>query len=89
LELFKKYGSVKQVAKMRNFAETTVEGHLAHCIRQRMLDVSQVVDARKISQIESFLKENPGLTNATEIRNGLGDPVSYGEIRFVLASLER
>ena len=86
-ELFKKSGSVKQVARLRKFAETTVEGHLAHFIRNGELDIARVVPAERIRLISSFIKENPGVTNSTEIRKRLGETVSYGEIRLVLASL--
>ncbi len=86
-ELFKKYGSVKHVARLRKFAETTVEGHLSHFIRNGELDIARMVPAEKIRMISSFIKENPGVTNSTEIRKRLGETVSYGEIRLVLASL--
>ena len=86
-EMFKKYGSVKHVARLRKFAETTVEGHLAHFIRNGELDITRVVPAEKIRLISSFIKENPGVTNSAEIRKRLGETVSYGEIRLVQTSL--
>jgi hypothetical protein len=85
-ELFKKEKSVGKVAKIRNLSVTTIEGHLAHFVKLGKLDVFQLVTTKKYELITRCMKENPGFSNAGELKNKLGDSVSYGEIRLVQAS---
>ncbi len=84
-ELFKREKSVEKVAEIRKLAASTVEGHLAHFVRLGELEIDQVIDAEKQRLITRFLVENPTVQNMSEIKSSLGDAVSYGEIRMVLA----
>ena len=85
LELFKRERSIKKVANIRHLATSTIESHLAHFVGMGELELSEVVDPLKLNQIINFLKENPSVKNISEIKERLGNAVSYGELRMVLA----
>lgn len=85
LELFKRERSIEKVAKIRQLATSTIESHLAHFVGKGELELNEVIDPQKLEQITRFLKENPTVQNISEIKERLGNEVSYGEIRLVLA----
>ena len=85
-ELFKRYHSVEKVAKIRKLATSTIEGHLLHFVHSGELEVTEVVKADHYKLIADFIRDNPEVNNGSEIRNRLGEKVSYGEIRLVMAA---
>ena len=91
LETFTKYKeglTVAEIARDRNLTIQTIEGHLAFYIQKGEIDIDQLVDPAKkaiiLSAIEGF---NGG--SVTPIKEKLGNTVSYGEIRLVLAYMNR
>src|SRR6185295_2113911 len=88
LHLFESGKTVSEIAAFRNLAVNTIEGHLAYFIRKGNLDVFRLLPNEKFELIKNVLQKNstPGLS---PVKNMLGDAVSYGEIRFVIAALDR
>lgn len=86
LKLFKTGLSIAQVAEARGLAITTIEGHLAYCVKRGELDINRLMDKDKIALItEYFIEvEDPRLGPAKDV---LGEEVSYAELRFVLNHL--
>lgn len=84
-ELFKRHASVSEVAKERNLAVSTIEGHLAHFVELGALKAGDVIEPKKYKIISECLENNPQVQSAGAIRSKLGNKVSYGEIRMVLA----
>jgi DNA-binding CsgD family transcriptional regulator len=84
LKLFNGGMTVSEIAKIRNFSPQTIEGHLVHYIKAGEINVNQLVRAEKVSRITEVLdsQQTLSLTSAKEV---LGDDISYGEIRFVMA----
>ena len=82
LMLFQAGKSIEAIATERSLALSTIESHLAECIRSGDLTVDAVLPADKLNAIQTYLETNPGKTLG-ESRYGLGDDVSYSEIRFV------
>jgi len=87
LKLFQNGLSVVEVAKKRNLAPSTIEGHLAHFVQKGELEISQVIPHEKYEIIKTELEQNPGKETTSDIKNKLGDDFSYGEIRLVMADL--
>ncbi len=85
-EFFKSGKTIPEIAKERNFAVSTIEGHLAHFVGTGELKLDQVVDPKKSKAILDFIEKNQ-MHGMNEIRAKLGNDVSYSEIRFVLKSL--
>ena len=87
-EMFDKGMSVEAIAKERGFAVSTIYGHLAHLVELGSLEASQFVEPEKYNEILEYFEStfDPNLTTAKEV---LGEDYQYGEIRAVLAELER
>ncbi|HSH51845.1 MAG TPA: helix-turn-helix domain-containing protein, partial [Bacteroidales bacterium] len=82
-ELYKKGKTTQEIALERGLTVRTIEGHLAKCIGQGKIDISELLTPEKIEIItdafETFdtLRLNP-------IKEYLGDDYSYSEIKYVM-----
>lgn len=85
--LFKEGKTISEIAAERSYAVSTIEGHLLRFIRSGELDVTSLLSKEKIAMIEKALKELDGSLATSPIKERLGDAVSFGEIRWVVASL--
>ena len=86
LKMFGESRSVSDVAKRRGYAASTIEGHLAHFVELGDLNVFDVIDKEKYQKIEQVIKSDSEMASAA-IKDKLGDSVSYGEIKMVMAHL--
>ncbi len=88
LELFRRGATIPQIATQRGLALSTIEGHLAFCVAQGELDINTIMAEEKQRAIEE--KVASLRTKALkELKTALGDACSYGDIKMVLAHLER
>ena len=88
-ESFRMYNEGKQVeiiAKERNLTQQTIEGHLAHYVSRGEIKINDLVSAEKISMIERVVRTFSG-GSLTPIKEKLGNKISFGEIRLVMAWL--
>jgi len=85
LELFEEGKTMEEIANERQLGVSTIEGHFAKLIQQEKIDITDVLDPKRISEIESYLEEAEGKTLGT-LKEELGDKVSYGELKLVQAS---
>lgn len=89
LQMFKKGKSIVEIAAARNLAVGTIEVHLAGFIPTGEIDVLNLVEAKKLDELITILKANPGLGDQ-EIKKMMKDKVSYGQLKaisFHLANL--
>ena len=84
-ELFQEGKTMEEIASERQLGVSTIEGHFAKLIQQEKIDITDVLDPKRISEIESYLEEAEGKTLGT-IKEELGDKVSYAELKLVQAS---
>ena len=85
-KLYKAGKSVAEIAQERNLAASTIETHLAHYVEQGEISINELVSTEKILLIEPVIKSME--SNAINpLKHQLGDAVTYGEIKFVIASL--
>ena len=82
LALFRSGKTVTEIANERGFAVSTIEGHLAQCISKGELAVDAVLSPDKIMLIRSYLAVNKEVS-FSEALQGIGNGVSYSEIRYV------
>ncbi len=87
-KLFKEGKNISEIAKERGFVEGTIEGHLAHFVSTGEIEILELVDEEIFSLISEYSKENE-TQRSSEIKAGLGDKVSYGQIKLVLASFNK
>jgi len=84
--LYKERKRVEEIAKERNLTQQTIEGHLAHYVSVGEINIEELVNKEKILLIEPHVKEFNG-GSITTIKEKLGNKISFGEIRLVLAWL--
>jgi hypothetical protein len=88
LELFQGGLTMPQIAAQRGLAAATIEGHLAHFVANGELAIDRLVtDAKRrtMEQKIAVMHDKP----LKKLKEALGDDCSYGEIKLVLAHLER
>jgi len=83
-KLFKDGRQLEEIAKERNLTTSTIEGHLAHYVQLGILNVNELVAKEKFVLIEPAIKGFEG-GSITPLKEQLGEHVSYGEIKLVLA----
>ena len=85
-EMFRSGRTISDIAKGRNMAISTIEGHLAHYIGTGDLGIEKLVTPEKTARISQWFLQNKTL-NLGSAKAGLGDSVNYGELRYVLKYL--
>lgn len=87
LTLFKQGLKPLEIAQKRNLVVSTIEGHLAHFVQRGGLNIFELIDRQKYDTIAKCLREKAENETTGDVKNKLGDNVSYGEIRLVMADL--
>jgi len=87
-ELFKLGHAIEKIAELRGLSPTTIEGHLAFYVQQGKLSIDQVMDTSKIGAIQNAIEQIDGKA-LMPVKELLGENYSYGEIRMVMAYLEK
>ncbi len=85
-KLYKEGKKITEIAAARNLSAGTIEGHLAHYVERGIISVEELVSKEKIILIEPLAKSLEG-NSVTPLKEQLGNGVSYGEIKLVIASL--
>jgi ATP-dependent DNA helicase RecQ len=85
--LYKEGKMFEEIAKERKLTIQTIEGHLAHYVKSGDIKIRELINEEKIFLIEPIVKKNSE-KNITQIKDLLGNKVSFGEIKLVLAWLE-
>ncbi len=86
LRLFLAGNNPTAIAEKRGLALSTIETHLVQAIKAGVLPVEAVLPAEKITRIRDYAAAHEGVRSA-EIREGLNNEVSYGEIRMAMAGI--
>ncbi|MBC8173680.1 MAG: helix-turn-helix domain-containing protein [Chitinophagales bacterium] len=80
--------SISEIAKIRNLASSTIEGHLGQFVLTGEVDIYKMLPEQKVKTILKVL-ENPSMQNISILRSNFGSDFSYGEIRAVLNHWQR
>ncbi len=83
--LFKEGKSIAEIAQERNFAVTTIEGHLASFVEKGELDINKMVPVEKQNLIKEAAKIH-GRESFKILKENLPEEVTYGEIKMVMAA---
>lgn len=87
-ELYEQYKSITQVAKLRDMANSTIEGHIAILIKKNKILIESLISDKKRNEITMLFTENKDKT-LTELRTICNGKFSFAELRFVQADLEK
>jgi hypothetical protein len=83
-KLYKQGKTVDEIVQERNLTRQTIEGHLAYFVLTGEIGIYELVSGEKIALIEPEIKNMIG-KSLTPIKDKLGNQVSFGEIRLVMA----
>ncbi|HMW65371.1 MAG TPA: helix-turn-helix domain-containing protein [Chitinophagaceae bacterium] len=84
--LYKEGKKIAEIAKVRNLAIGTIEGHLSRFIAGGEINIHELVSADKYKLIEAAFQKNEEAT-LTTIKQQLPPDISFGEIKMVMAAL--
>lgn len=76
--------TIKEIAKKRGLATSTIEVHLTHFITERLLDIHKVLPEEKVVKGLKIINEND-FESLSELKQIAGDKFSYGELRMIIA----
>jgi ATP-dependent DNA helicase RecQ len=83
--LFKEGKSLAEIAKERNMAVSTIEGHLTSFVANGEIDINKIVSEKKQLLIKETVKIH-GRDSFKTLKENLPEDITYGEIRMVLAA---
>ncbi|MBL8208417.1 MAG: DNA helicase RecQ [Blastocatellia bacterium] len=86
LEMFQAGMSIAKIATIRGLSISTIEGHLVRYLPTGEILLEEIVSEDKIAVIEAALDQFGTGNGIGPIKEFLGEEISYGEIRAVLAS---
>ncbi|MFO7876338.1 MAG: helix-turn-helix domain-containing protein [Desulfovermiculus sp.] len=84
LEMFRKGHSLEQIAAARGLAQSTIESHLSTLVQQGELGIDELLSGDRQKAIEQAIASAEG-NSLREIKEVLGEEISYGQIKIVLA----
>ncbi|MBC7407775.1 MAG: helix-turn-helix domain-containing protein, partial [Arcicella sp.] len=84
--MFREGKTIEEIAEVRGFTASTIEGHLGEYVKNGLLAVEDVLEKKKVKIIREFIVENPAL-KGTVLKEALGEDYSYSEIRMVWSSM--
>jgi hypothetical protein len=81
LRMFQAGQTIREIAKERGLATTTIEGHLVSFIPTGETRVEDFVSLEKVQKIIDFYAQNPDCKTSSEAKEVLGKDFSYLEIK--------
>ena len=84
LEMFLTGKQVGEIAAIRELHPNTIESHLISAVAAQQLEMEKLMEPGKIRTIQQVLNEHPD-ARLGELKNILGDAISYNEIKTVMA----
>ncbi|MDQ3535760.1 MAG: DNA helicase RecQ [Bacteroidota bacterium] len=87
LDMFKSGLSIKEIANRRALTHQTIEGHLAHFVLHKKINIEEIVSEEKFPKIKEAIMLH-GDVALGPIKHELGNDFSYGEIIAVINHLK-
>jgi nucleoside-triphosphatase THEP1 len=84
LDFYKQGLSIDEIAKQRDMATSTIEGHLAYFVGLHELDVFNFV-SKDVYQTVAHAIEHTQPFSLSAIKEKVGDSISYGQIKMIAA----
>ena len=87
--LYKEGKTAGEIAEERKLTIQTIEGHLSYYVTTGAINIESLISREKIVLIEPALKDFEKGTSIIAIKEKLPATVSFGEIRLVMAYMDR
>ncbi len=81
--------SIAETAVERNYAESTIEAHLAKAIGSGQIDITEVMPMTEVDTIAKYYTPDGGSIQLAGIKERVPAEVSWGKLRMVLAWLQK
>lgn len=90
LELFREGKTITEIARERQLTVGTVNSHFVQLIRAELVELEELIDPKRISQIEEYYNElKEENLSLTSMKERLGDKVTWEELKWYQASTIR
>ena len=86
LRLYKEGKNIEAIAKERDMAVTTIEGHLASFIPSGEIAIADFLKENELAEIKKVMNELT-TTQLGPLKSALGDRFSFGQLRIAMAFL--
>lgn len=86
-ELWKSGKTIEEIAEIRNYVPSTIQGHLAKLVGEGFIEVSAILDPDEIQKLQMLFDKHPEATNG-EIKEIVGDEFSWGALKLFRAHLD-
>ena len=86
LELIDEGMTIDEIAKKRNFARSTIEGHVIEIVKNGLYSAEDFVSKEHLETVKEYFKEVDD-TSLTAARDVLGEEYSYFELKLGLEML--
>ncbi|MGN6401784.1 MAG: helix-turn-helix domain-containing protein, partial [Flavisolibacter sp.] len=83
--LFKEGKTIEEIAKQRNLAVSTIQGHLLPFIASKQININDLISPDKQKVIKEAIRIH-GSDSTKTLNDNLPDDISYGEIKMVIAA---
>ena len=87
LQLWKKGKTVAEIAKERTLSQATIYSHIAKCIEQDKIAITEVLPEETINELNTIFKENEELTTLKSLYEKTEEKYSWDELRLFRAYL--
>ena len=81
-DMFKVGMTYQQIAKKREMAISTIEGHMARHLENGRVTIHELIKPARLKVLTEMLKDEE-LDSLGELRNRLPKKVSFGELRMM------
>ncbi len=81
LEMYLDGKSIKEISEERNYAITTIEGHISQLISQDKLDAKDFVNEEKMKELDLAFQYFDG-TSLSTVKEKVGDQFSWMELKI-------
>ncbi|MFB6306797.1 MAG: helix-turn-helix domain-containing protein, partial [Flavobacteriales bacterium] len=87
-ELLEEGKNIEEVAKERELAISTIEGHFATLIEQGKVNIEKLMPLEETQKLAELFPDNDAPKPLSQIKKKAPDDVSYGKLKMVRAWLE-
>ena len=87
LQLWKEGKTVAEIAKEHTLSQATIYSHIAKCIEQNKIAITEVLPEETINELNTIFKENEELTTLKSLYEKTEERYSWDELRLFRAYL--
>ena len=84
-KMLKEGKGIGEIAKERELAESTIQGHMSEFIRKGELDILELMDEDRYAEIKTAI-DSHYKDSLTPVLKALGKGYSFGDIKMVMAA---